>query len=273
LAFGVMDITAGSNTTGTIVKPLQILIVGDQSNDAETLARGLARYDHDTVTAGDGTTAIAAYGDAELILLDLELPDIDGLDVCRRIRHASDIPIIAFTDGMLDRVLGLQAGADDCLDKPYEFRELLARIDAVLRRSRLRHRSGENLVPRQGSAGPEENVGPRTRSQESSVSIGSLTIDTAYRQVRIRGRAVELTRKEFDLLHYLATNSDTVVTRRRLMAEVWGDQSTHAASAQASRTIDTHVSSLRGKLGEGGWIRTVRGVGFRFNGGDSAQTA
>ena len=277
LAFGVMDITAGSNTTGTIVQPLRILIVADQPNDAETLARGLGRYDHDTFTASDGATAIAVYGDAELILLDLELPDIDGLDVCRRIRHASDIPIIAFTDGMLDRVLGLQAGADDCLDKPYEFRELLARIDAVLRRSRLRQGPEENLVPRQGSPTPHENEDPAprpgARGQEGTVSIGPLTINTAYRQVRIHGNPVELTRKEFDLLHYLATNSDTVVTRRRLMAEVWGDQSTHAASAQASRTIDTHVSSLRGKLGEGSWIRTVRGVGFRFNSENKAQTA
>ncbi|HYQ63139.1 response regulator transcription factor [Actinophytocola sp.] len=249
----------------TIAQPLRILIVADQPTDAETLARGLARYGHGAFTATDGATAIESHADAELVLLDLELPDIDGLEVCQRIRHASDIPIIAFTTGMLDRVLGLQSGADDCLDKPYEFRELLARIDAVMRRSRLRglaDYSADNSVSHNGS---HDNGTLRTDRQ--TVSIGSLTIDTAYRQVRVRGRTVELTRKEFDLLHYLATNSDTVVTRRRLMAEVWGDQSSHAASTQASRTIDTHVSSLRGKLGETGWIRTVRGVGFRFDSG------
>ena len=262
----------------TIARPLRILIVADQPQDAETLARGLARYGHGAFTATDGATAVESRGDAELILLDLELPDIDGLEVCHRIRHASDIPIIAFTDGMLDRVLGLQSGADDCLDKPYEFRELLARIDAVMRRSRLRDLTGrpagnpvprngshDSLAVRNGSGGAVADTGADTGP--TTVSIGSLTIDTAYRQVRIRGEVVELTRKEFDLLHYLATNSDTVVTRRRLMAEVWGDQSSHAASTQASRTIDTHVSSLRGKLGGTGWIRTVRGVGFRFDSG------
>jgi DNA-binding response OmpR family regulator len=297
--------------------------VESQSDQAKALARSLARYGHETFTVGSGATAIETYVDAELILLDLELSDIDGLEVCRRIRTTSDTPIIAFTGGQLDRVLGLQAGADDCMDKPYGFRELLARIDAVMRRFRPRFGVGharkgmvpgstrplpdqgetaaarngaQGTEPQPGAAGvadenalrnglpgpresvesrrgPGENVPARTGEQddadakEGTLAIGSLMIDTAFRQVRVRGEAVELTRKEFDLLHYLATNSDTVITRRRLMAEVWGDQSPHAASAQASRTIDTHVSSLRGKLGEGGWIRTVRGVGFRFDDG------
>ncbi|WP_243754511.1 response regulator transcription factor [Labedaea rhizosphaerae] len=327
-----------SSATATIARPLRVLIVESQSDDATALARSLARYGHETFTVGSGATAIETYVDAELILLDLELPDIDGLEVCARIRAASDTPIIAFTGGQLDRVLGLQAGADDCLDKPYGFRELLARIDAVMRRSRIgvvgrsalpgtgastaprngaggagparplpngSHDHGPNAsaakpgvdehVLRHGLPGPRESVeswhGPMPPARkhpeptgdpagdagvarngangpkEGTLTIGSLTIDTAFRQVRVRGKTVELTRKEFDLLHYLATNSDTVITRRRLMAEVWGDQSPHAASAQASRTIDTHVSSLRGKLGEGGWIRTVRGVGFRFDNG------
>jgi DNA-binding response OmpR family regulator len=335
-----MEMRTSSSATATIARPLRVLIVESQSDDATALARSLARYGHETFTVGSGATAIETYVDAELILLDLELPDIDGLEVCRRIRAASDTPIIAFTGGQLDRVLGLQAGADDCLDKPYGFRELLARIDAVMRRSRIgvlgptvlpgpgtapgtparngtggaggagparplpngSHEQGsspsaakpgaDEHVLRHGLPGPRESVeswhgstppakDPERAAageagvvrnganghKEGTLTIGSLTIDTAFRQVRVRGKTVELTRKEFDLLHYLATNSDTVITRRRLMAEVWGDQSPHAASAQASRTIDTHVSSLRGKLGEGGWIRTVRGVGFRFDNG------
>jgi DNA-binding response OmpR family regulator len=313
-----MEMRTSTSATGTIARSLRVLIVESHSDHATALAKGLARYGHETFTVGSGVTAIETYVDAELILLDLELSDIDGLEVCRRIRTASDTPIIAFTGGQLDRVLGLQAGADDCLDKPYGFRELLARIEAVMRRFRPRFgmgaaksiaapppplpsdlrdqgaqprpesdgEAGEDVLrhglpgPRKSVEswrGPGESVPERNRSQgdadavhaekEGTLAIGSLTIDTAFRQVRVRGEAVELTRKEFDLLHYLATNSDTVITRRRLMAEVWGDQSPHAASAQASRTIDTHVSSLRGKLGEGGWIRTVRGVGFRFDDG------
>ena len=321
-----MEMRTSSSATATIARQLRVLIVESQSDDATALARSLARYGHETFTVGSGATAIETYADAELILLDLELPDIDGLEVCRRIRATSDTPIIAFTGGQLDRVLGLQAGADDCLDKPYGFRELLARIDAVMRRSRIgavgpngtgggagparplpngSREQGSNAsaakpgtdehVLRHGLPGPRESVeswpGPTPSApkdtdptgapagaagvvrnganghKQGTLTIGPLTIDTAFRQVRVRGKTVELTRKEFDLLHYLATNSDTVITRRRLMAEVWGDQSPHAASAQASRTIDTHVSSLRGKLGEGGWIRTVRGVGFRFDNG------
>lgn len=305
-----METRSGSSATATLAGPLQILIVENQSEDATSLARGLARHGHETFTVGTGATAVETHAEAELILLDLELPDLDGLEVCRQIRAASDTPIIAFTKGQLDRVLVLQAGADDCLDKPYGFRELLARIDAVMRRSQpvldgenpvardettrpaqnvepegaarvlvgsrdgatLRNgvNAGHDAVARNGLPGPRESVETQAASsgpRKGTLSIGSLSIDTAFRQVRVRGKAVELTRKEFDLLYYLATNSDTLITRRRLMADVWGDQSPHAASAQASRTIDTHVSSLRGKLGGSGWIRTVRGVGFRFGDG------
>ncbi len=276
-----LEIRAFSSVTatGASVRPVRVLIVDNRSDDATSLARGLARYGHETVTVDNGATAIQTHLDAELVLLDLELPDIDGLEVCRRIRATSDTPIIAFCDGKLDRVLGLQAGADDCLDKPYEFRELTARIDAVMRRSRPRGAvcvNAASIMPRNGSRAPSVEVPAQHTPEDAradgpgegragTLSIGSLTIDTAFRQVRVCGKPIELTRKEFDLLHYLATNSDTVITRRRLMADVWGDQSPHAASAQASRTIDTHVSSLRGKLGEGSWIRTVRGVGFRFD--------
>nr|WP_042181913.1 response regulator transcription factor [Kibdelosporangium sp. MJ126-NF4]ADB02841.1 AzicR3 [Kibdelosporangium sp. MJ126-NF4]CEL14059.1 Phosphate regulon transcriptional regulatory protein PhoB (SphR) [Kibdelosporangium sp. MJ126-NF4]CTQ88425.1 Phosphate regulon transcriptional regulatory protein PhoB (SphR) [Kibdelosporangium sp. MJ126-NF4] len=226
------------------MQSLRILLVEDQDK-ASSLPHTLSRHGYDIATVGTGGEALTSNDDADLILLDLELPDMDGLEVCRQIRRLNDTPMIAFTDGgaKLERVLVLQAGSDDCMDKPYEFRELLARIEALMRR----------LRPRQ-----------RTRAVELSLSIGALEIDATAREARLDGRHVELTRKEFELLYYLARNAGTVVTRQRLMAEVWGDQTPHAASVRASRTIDTHVGSLRSKLGGSGWIRTVRGVGFRF---------
>lgn len=224
---------------------MHVLVVEDEAEVAESLARGLKLHGHDPVSVGTGADALAAYDAAELVLLDLELPDIDGLEVCRRIRSAGDTPIIAFTDRgtELDRVLGLQAGSDDCLGKPYGFRELMARIDAVMRRSRPR---AEPL------------------QQETSISRGPLRIDAASREVHLDGRLIDVTRKEFDLLHYLASHPGMVVPRQRLMAEIWGDPMTHTLGSRVSRTIDTHVSALRGKLGSNSWILTVRGVGFRF---------
>ncbi|NGO68928.1 response regulator transcription factor [Streptomyces sp. SB3404] len=223
---------------------MHVLVVEDEKDTAESLVRGLRRHGYDVAAAATGARALGAYADTDLVLLDLELPDIDGLEVCRSIRAACDIPIIAFTDRgtELDRVLGLQAGSDDCLDKPYGFRELIARIDAVMRRARSRPAPPEPVVER-----------------------GPLRIDTATREVWLHGRWIATSRKEFDLLHYLASHPGVVIPRRRLMAEIWGDPMRHHADcSQVSRTIDTHVSTLRRKLGSGAWIRTVRGVGFTF---------
>ncbi|MFF3378962.1 response regulator transcription factor [Streptomyces sp. NPDC002680] len=229
---------------------MELLIVAGHEAMSQQLAPRLERHGFDVVTVMSGAAALEASDSAELILLDLELPDIDGLEVCRRIRHTSDTPIIAFADrgADLDRVLGLQAGSDDCLDKPYEFRELMARIEAVMRRAWR----------------PREQA---TRAPAGLLTVGDMCIDGASREVRLRGVPVQLTRKEFDLLYYLARHSDAVVTRRRLMTEIWDDASNHALSPRASRTIDTHVSSLRSKLGNSGWILTVRGVGFRLGPG------
>lgn len=223
---------------------MHVLVVEDERETAESLALGLRRHGYEVVAADTGAQALKTYTDTDLILLDLELPDIDGLEVCRIIRAACDTPIIAFTDQgtELDRVLGLQAGSDDCLDKPYGFRELMARIDAVMRRARNAHEPRERVVER-----------------------GPLRIDTATREVWMDGRRIETSRKEFDLLHYLASNPGVVMSRRRLMAEIWGDPMHHYPDgSHISRTIDTHVSTLRRKLGSSAWIRTVRGVGFTF---------
>ncbi|MGI5467485.1 response regulator transcription factor [Streptomyces sp. CA-132043] len=224
---------------------MQVLVVEDEAVMAESLTQELVRHGHEPVSVGTGAEALAAYDAAELVLLDLELPDLDGLEVCRRMRSAGDTPIIAFTDRVtgLDRALGLQAGSDDCLMKPYDFRELRARIDAVMRRVR-----------------PQ----PKDVPQAPSLTQGPLCIDAASREVHLDGKLIEVTRKEFDLLHYLVSHPGTVISRQRLMAEIWDNPVPHSMSSRVSRTIDTHISALRGKLGRNNGIRTVRGVGFCF---------
>jgi DNA-binding response OmpR family regulator len=214
----------------------RVLVVENDPSDAEALAKGLRRHGHEVERAATGDAALRAYRDVDLVLLDLELPDLDGLEVCRHIRAACHVPVIAVTarDSEVDRVLGLQAGADDYIVKPYGFRELMARMEAVMRRA-----------------------APALPEPPKVISHGPLRIDARTREVRLDGRRVEVTRKEFDLLFLLASHPDTVMPRKRLMKEVWGD-------SWSRRTVDTHVSSLRGKLGASDWIITVRGVGFRL---------
>ncbi|MGK5733604.1 response regulator transcription factor [Streptomyces sp. URMC 124] len=217
---------------------LRILVVDSDTRAADVLAQRLRRHGCEAFSVGTGKAALAEYRSADLVLLDPELPDLDGLEVCRAVRAASEVPIIAVAApaGELDRVLGLQAGADDYLVEPYGFRELMARIQAVMRRAR-----------------------PVARPAAEVITSGPLTIDPDLREVRLGGRRIDVTRKEFDLLHLLASHPEKVVSRKQLMAQVWDD-----SWSRPGRTIDTHVSSLRGKLGSAGWIITVRGVGFRF---------
>lgn len=214
----------------------RVLVADDNAKDAELLARALERNGHEVDRVGTGSAAELAYEHADVVLLDIDLPDLDGLEVCRRIRAAGPTPVIVVTarGTELDRVLGLQAGADDYVVKPYGFRELMARLEAVMRRGR-----------------------PHAVSEPSVVSHGALSIDVTTRQVTLAGRRVEVTRKEFDLLHLLASHPGVVVPRRRIMEQVWGD-------VWSRRTIDTHVNSLRNKLGTREWIVTVRGVGLQF---------
>ncbi|TDC57496.1 response regulator transcription factor [Actinomadura sp. KC345] len=220
---------------------MRVLVVNEEPAVAESITAGLRRHGYDAESVDTGTEALRSHDQVDLVLLDLELPDLDGLEVCRAIRNEGDTPIIVVTDrdDRIHRVLVLQAGSDDCLDKrdcleiPLGFRELIARIEAVMRRAR-----------------PD-------RHRRRQISRGSLHIDTDLREVRVDGRPVALTRKEFDLLHLLARHPEKILPRRQIMAEVWDDH--HVGS---SRTLDMHVSSLRGKLGAGSWIRTARGVGF-----------
>lgn len=227
---------------------MHVLVVEEESDSTAHLLRGLHRHGFETASARSGAQALELCSGTDLVLLDLELPDVDGLEVCRNIRSSCDIPIISLTDRNteLDRVLGLQAGSDDCLGKPYALRELVARIEAVLRRTR----SGDPATP-----------GARV------LTCGPLYIDITRRGVWLSGEPVQVTRKEFDLLYQLAVQPGVVVTRRQLMARVWQEPLTHPLSSQVSRTIDTHVSTLRSKLGASTWIQTVRGVGFRLGQG------
>ncbi|MFD6425757.1 response regulator [Streptomyces sp. NPDC060198] len=218
-------------------------MVESDPGQADPLMRALRRHGHRAAGAVTGTAALRVYGQADLILLDLDLPDLDGLEVCRSIRRVDDIPVIAVTSrgSELDRVLGLRAGADDYLVKPYGLQELMARMEAVMRRFRPR-------APLQG--GPGGSGGRVT-------ACGGLRIDTERRRATLGGRLLDLTPKEFDLLHLLATHRGGVVPRKLLMQEVW-------AGSWSRRTLDTHVCSLRNKLGSGDWILTVRGVGFQI---------
>ena len=215
----------------------RVLVAAGNRGDAKALVRGIAACNGHAVTCvGTGTAALQEFrGIPDLVLLDLDFPDLDGLEVCRGIRSFSNIPMIAVTPRgtELDRVLGLQAGADDYLVKPYGFRELIARMEAVMRRAQSQPAASK------------------------TVSYGPLSIDASRREVSLAGRPIDVTRKEFDLLYLLASYPQVVIPRKRLMHQVWGD-------SWSRRTVDTHVSSLRNKLGSSGWIITVRGVGFRL---------
>jgi DNA-binding response OmpR family regulator len=185
-----------------------------------------------------GAALVAADADRpDLVLLDLGLPDIDGVEVCRRLRRGSpSLPIVVLTarDAEMDIVLGLNAGADDYIAKPFRLGELLARISALLRR-----------------------VGPQ---DATPVVVGDITLDPADRAVRRGDREIELRPREFDLLLLLARNAGRVVPRDRILAELWRDH-----WGGASKTLDMHISTLRRRLGEPGPITTFRGVGYRLD--------
>jgi two-component system, OmpR family, response regulator RegX3 len=214
---------------------VRVLIVEDEDAIAEPLAEGLRREGFDVARAATGADALAA-SPVDLVLLDLRLPDLDGLDVCRELRARSAVPIIIVTarGEEADRVVGLELGADDYVVKPFGLRELIARIRAVSRRTR-----GE----------PDDGV----------ARIGELEVDVRARRARVAGGDVELTQKEFDLLAALARDPGAVLSRRRLLEDVW-----ETSWYGSSKTIDVHVAALRRKLGDPGWIETVRGVGFRL---------
>jgi two-component system response regulator RegX3 len=229
-----------------------ILLVEDESSITEPLAEALGREGFDAQVAGTVAEALeqAEQLDPDLVLLDVMLPDGSGFDVCRALRRTSQVPIIMLTarGEEADRVVGLELGADDYVVKPFSAREVVARIRAVLRRT----------------ATPEQPGG------DQPIEIGDVRLDPARRQVRVGGDAVELSRKEFDVLELLMRNAGTVVRREQLLTEVW-----ETNWFGSTKTLDVHVSGLRRKLGddpnEPRYLHTVRGVGFRFSSADEVR--
>jgi two-component system, OmpR family, response regulator RegX3 len=217
---------------------VHILVVEDEDAIADPLVAGLRREGYDVSRVATGEGALDAAAPADLVLLDLRLPDLDGFDVCRQLRERSRVPIIVLTarGEEADRVVGLELGADDYVVKPYGLRELIARIRAVMRRSASLGGVSEPL------------------------RAGGLEVDERARRATLDGRDLELTPKEFELLAALARDPGAAVSRQRLLAEVW-----QTSWYGSSKTIDVHVAALRKKLGDPGWIETVRGVGFRLH--------
>ena len=214
---------------------MQILVVEDDDAIAKPLVEGLRREGFDVSHVATGAAGLAAPL-PDLVLLDLRLPDIDGTEVCRLLRARSDVPIIVVTakGEEVDRVVGLELGADDYVIKPFGFRELLARIRAVLRRT---HRG---------------RTTPACAPARSSSAF-------AHAARRWTERELALTPKEFDLLALLASDPGAVVSRDQMLREVWNTE-----RSGPTKTIDVHVASLRKKLGDPRWIETVRGVGLRL---------
>jgi len=227
-----------------------ILVVDDEPSVTDLIAYNLRKALYDVQIAADGYEALrlAREYNPDLILLDLMIPEMDGLDVCRELRKTSDVPVIMITarGEEIDRVLGLEIGADDYVTKPFSVRELMARIKAVLRRAPRAQKDGD---------------------VESSTLLrgpGSLLMDVERRSVVVGDAPIELTRLEFDLLHRLLINPGRVLTRERLLEQAWGYE-----YVGDTRAVDSAVKRLRAKLraisAEADCIESVRGLGYRIN--------
>jgi DNA-binding response OmpR family regulator len=226
----------------------RILIVDDEPNLRHTVGYNLRREGYEVVQAADGEAALTAAQSQppDLVVLDLMLPGIDGLEVCRRLRQRSAVPILMLTarDTEIDRVVGLEVGADDYLAKPFSMRELMARVKAILRRADL------DRAAQQPAAAER-------------IAADGLVVHPGRRRVELDGAPITLKPREFDLLAFLAGHPGQVFSRAQLLTHVWGYD-----FAGDTRTVDVHVRSLRTKLGDRAedsrWIETVWGVGYRF---------
>jgi len=225
---------------------VRVLLVEDDDRVAAALTDVLRRHGVLVVRVSSGEQALAAHA-VDLVLLDLGLPDMDGLAVCRALRRTVDVPIIAVTarGDERDRVAGLRAGADDYVVKPYSSAELLARMEAVLRRA---HRGAQPVL-----------VAPEQPGPAQVIRLGGLEIDPGARRATLSGAELRLSRKEFDLLAVLAGAQGAVCSREVILDRVWG-----ATLFGSTRTLDVHVATLRAKLGDPELVETVRGIGYRL---------
>ncbi|MEZ5076194.1 MAG: response regulator transcription factor [Solirubrobacterales bacterium] len=218
-----------------------ILVVEDEQAIADLVRAYLRRDGFDVVWARSGEQAMDELGrhPVRLVVLDVGLPGIDGFEVCRRLRARTGVPILILSarDDEVDRVAGLEAGADDYVTKPFSPRELVARVKAILRRA--------------GGAGASVDGG--------SLAVGEVELDRASRVVRVGGEPVELTGREFDLLAALLASPGVVLSRARLLEQAWGGE-----FPGGTRTVDVHVGQLRAKLGRADLIETIRGSGYKF---------
>jgi len=221
-------------------KPQTVLVVEDEASIASFVSLYLKNAGYTVRTASTGTEALSQLqgGDVALTVLDLMLPDIDGIEVCRRIRKTSDMPILMLTarDEDVDKIIGLEVGADDYMTKPFNPRELVARVKSILRR-----------------AAPE-----RRERESAQLRHGDLNVDAGRREVKVGDDEVQLAPKEFDLLWELLDHKGLVLTRDQLLERVWG-----YTFAGDTRTVDVHVRQLRRKLGDASPIVTVWGVGYK----------
>jgi DNA-binding response OmpR family regulator len=229
--------------------PNTILVADDEKHIVQLVKLYLTNEGYQVETAADGQEALekARRLRPDLIVLDLMMPRLDGWEVCRRLRKESNVPIIMLTARTedVDKIVGLELGADDYVTKPFNPRELVARVKAVLRRSQAR---------------PDEDV---------LIEVGDIVIDPARREVRVAGKPVQLRAKEFDLLLALAQERGRVLTREALLSHVWG-----YTFIGDSRTVDVHVTWLRDKLaGSTAQIQTVRGLGYKLVVADQAAPA
>lgn len=225
----------------------KILIVEDEKKIARFLELELKHEGYDVLTAFDGRSGLetALAEEPDLLILDLMLPELSGIEVCRRLRHSSDVPIIMLTakDDVSDKVMGLDMGADDYVTKPFAIEELLARIRVALKK---RRNKDENALQ------PTDHI----------LTVGSVSLDTASWQTKVKGHVVSLTKKEFDTLKYLMERKGTAVTRDQLMNEVWGYD-----YIGDSNIVDVYIRYLRHKIDDQFGIKTIhtiRSVGYLF---------
>jgi DNA-binding response OmpR family regulator len=233
-------------------RPPRILLVDDEQSIQTLLSYPLRKDGYEVVQASDGREALARFGESafDLVVLDVMMPRLDGLEVCRRLRARSSVPIIMLTAKAeeIDKVLGLELGADDYITKPFSLREFRSRVKAALRRAGMARRLDED------GAQP--------------VEVLDLRVDPAKRAVEVRGDAVQTTYVEFEILYALATSPGRVWTRDMLLTRIWGD-----SAYRDPRTIDVHIRHLREKLERDAkdpeYLFTVRGVGYRFRDTDA----